>query len=69
MTDEQAKACWQEACRLWTRGSRYGLCRRVALMYCDDLEKAGYTEADVDRWFPPTPIQIWLRDEFVDPSA
>lgn len=34
----------------------------------EELEQAGVTEADIDRLFPLTPIQIWLRDKFVDPG-
>ena len=69
MTDKEVKGLWGKASRLFALGSSHSLSRRIALMYVDDLEKAGVTEEDINRLFPLSPIQVWLRDSFVDPCA
>ena len=63
-----------EIVRRWLRARQHyhcrsSLARRLAILDIEEMEAAGVTEADIDRLFPLTPIQVWLRDEFVDPGA
>ncbi len=64
MTDEKIKELWERACALHRKGS---LAKRIAMLDIEELENAGVTEADIDRLYPPTPAQLWIRNEFVDP--
>jgi hypothetical protein len=65
MEDEEICTRWEKASSLYHKGP---LARRLAQMEISELEVAGVTESDIDRLFPLSPIQRWLRDEFVDAS-
>jgi hypothetical protein len=46
-SDETIRKEWSRALRLYGRSS--SLAKRIALGIVDDLEKAGVSEADIDR--------------------
>jgi hypothetical protein len=58
MEDSKIKELWSRASSLYHKG---GLSRRIALLDIEELEAAGVTCADIDRLFPPTAAQLWLR--------
>jgi hypothetical protein len=64
--DEEIRRRWTNARRL--HDGRSSLARRLALLEAEDLEREGVTEEDIERLFPLTPTQEWLRDHFVDPG-
>lgn len=66
MTDEEIKDKWRKATHLHSKNS--SLAKRIAMIYVDELEQEGVTPHDIDRLFPLTPIQKYLRDKFVDPA-
>jgi hypothetical protein len=66
MDDVEIKERWLRASRLYH--SKSHLARRIALREVKDMEDKGVTESDIDRIFPLSPMQIWLRNEFVDAS-
>lgn len=47
LSDQEIKREWSRASRLYGKGK--SLSKRLALSIVDDLEKAGVTEADIDR--------------------
>lgn len=64
MDDAQIKEQWSRAVRL--HGNNSSLAKRIAMLHVEELESAGVTEADIDGLYPLTPVQLWLRDEYVD---
>jgi hypothetical protein len=67
MTDIEIRKKWLIATRLYEKHS--SLAKRISMLYVDELEAADVTEADIDRLFPLTPTQAWLRYEYVEAST
>jgi hypothetical protein len=64
--DDEIKRRWEKAS--WLHHRKSLLAKRLAKMEVEELEAVGVTEEDIDRLYPLTTIQLWLRDHFVDPS-
>jgi len=62
-SDEEITRRWMRARKYYHKGS---LARRLAMLDVEELEASGVTEEDIDRLFPLTPIQVWLRDSAAD---
>lgn len=66
LAEKEITEKWKLACRMYSK--RSPLAKRIGLMMAQELEELGATDEDIERLFPLTPIQIWLRDEFIDPG-